>query len=379
VVLNPVPGGLWLQYGNKEARELVAFADELAQTVSRPGIAFGPLNGSHTLLNPLYQAARSVSDAILDPHGQLIDLKHTKRSRDHFPWLAEDPRPATQQQWEQWMQAALDHQLSPALIGNAGTPSFVVTASPLLVAARGPLELNPVLDAAVAVRSRVPAGTDCWLGVTVDRSYLRETVHLTRLLNTMLQTGSDGFVFRAQHTWLAPVMDMAYLSGLREVVEACAANNIRIFLPYSGWLGWLAMGWGAWGYTAGMAAGSWVDKLPGPMTRPQQPPLPYFEPQLLRSLPWRVHQRLTGESSYQPCPCPDCVQMGTTHDLMAAKRHQLRHAAQETATLTAVPAGQRRQLVAQRLGNAIAFANNLSAPMAARVDTTHLDRWRSLV
>lgn len=322
-------GGFWLEYGNREASELVALADELAQTPSsRPGICFGPLNGP-TTLEPLYRLARISGEAILEPHGYLLDRDHTARSRNHFPWLAQTPRPATRAQWERWIQDAVDHQFSAGLRGNVGVPSFAVTASPRMEAARGALELNAVLDAAGAVRAQVPAGTDCWLGVTVDRAYLREPHHLIRLLNAMVQTGADGFVFRCQHTQLSPVDDPLYLAGLREVVEACAANDIRIFLPSSGWLGWLAMGWGAWGFSAGMAAGSWVDRLPTPMTPPQQRPLPYFEPQLLRNVPWRIHQQVVNESGYEPCPCAECLKMGTSHDLPLAKRHQLRHAFEE--------------------------------------------------
>lgn len=379
MALAPVRSGFWLEYGNREAPELVAFADDLAQTpAGRPGVCFGPLNGP-TTLEPLYRRARASGDAIVEPNGYLLDRDHTARSRNHFPWLAQTPRPATRAQWEQWMQAALDYQLSGRLQGNAGPPSFVVTASPLMDASRGAQELNTVLDAAVAVRSRVPSGTDCWLGVTVDRTYLCEQQHLIRLLNAMVQTGADGFVFRSQHTQLPPVDDPLYLAGLREVVEACAANNIRVFLPSSGWLGWLAMGWGAWGFSGGMAAGSWVDRVPTPMTPPQQRPLPYFEAQLLRNVPWRLHQQVMNESGYQPCTCSYCTQMGAAHDLPLAKRHQLRHASDETATLTAVSIAQRRQLVANRLDAAIAFRDSLSAPVAARVETRHLDRWRGLV
>lgn len=173
--------------------------------------------------------------------------------------------------------------------------------------------------------------------------------------------------------------DPLYLAGLREVVEACAVNSIRIFLPSSGWLGWLAMGWGAWGFSGGMAAGSWVDRLPTPMTPPQQRPLPYFEPQLLRNVPWRIHQQLMNESGYQPCACPDCAQMGASHDLPLAKRHQIRHASEEAAALTAVSVADRRRLVANRLDTAIAFRDGLSALLTTRIETRHLDRWRGLV
>lgn len=370
----------WLEYGSREAQQLVDFADELAATpAGRPGICFGPLSIPRTL-ESLYREARVGGEAIVDPHGYLLDRPTpTKRARDHFPWLAQTPRPETQQQWEQWMQQGVDHQLSTRLHGDAGPPSFVITPSPMMDAAAGPDDLNTVLDAATAVRGRV-SDHDCWLGVTVDRTYLREPRHLTRLMNAVIQTGADGVVFRAPHSWLAPVDDRLYLDGLREVVETCAANGIRIFLPSSGWLGWLAMGWGAWGFSGGMAASSWFDRIPGPMTARQEPSAPYFEPQLLRLVQWRIHEQLVNEAGYQPCNCADCVQMGGSHDLMLAKRHQIRHASQETAALTAVPVAQRRQLIAARLDAAIAFRDGLSRIAASRIPPTiHLDRWRAFL
>ena len=73
MAVNPVSGGFWLEYGNREAPQLVAFASELAQTpAGRPGVAFGPLNGPSTL-DRLFEQARLAGDAILDPHGYLLD------------------------------------------------------------------------------------------------------------------------------------------------------------------------------------------------------------------------------------------------------------------------------------------------------------------
>lgn len=374
-----VRAGFWLQHAANEARQLVALADELAQApAGRPGIAFGPVNVPKTL-NELFEQARNAGDAILDPHGHALDLPPTKRAQQHFPWLAQNPRPATQTQWEQWMQDGLDHQQSAALRGSAPAPSFVVTPSPVIEAQRGRLELYPVLDAAVAVADQQPTGTDCWLGITVDRTYLRDQPHLTRLANAMLATGASGFVFRASHAELPPVSDLRYLTGLREVVQACADNGIRIYLPNSGWLGWLAMAWGAWGFSGGMAAGTWVDRVRTPMTRPESPTLPYFEPQLMRSVPWRVHEQLVNEPAYQPCTCADCTLMGTSHDLALAKRHQLRHAHNEGAALAAMPAAQRRVSVANRLDAAIAFRDSLTLPVQGRVGGEFLERWRALV
>lgn len=357
----------------------MALATDLAQTpAGRPGVAFGPVNAA-SVVNGLFQQARQAGDAIFDPHGLFIDRPHTTRSRNHFPWLAQTPRPATQAQWERWMQDALDHQHSQALQGPGPPPSFFITASPILEAARGTLELYTVLDAAVAVRSRQPPGTDCWLGVTVDLAYMREEPHLTRLADALLAAANDGVVFRAEHTRLAPCDDPRYLNGFREIVEALAGNGIRVYLPNSGWLGWLATGWGAWGFSGGMAASTWVDRKPSPMNRPDDPANPYFEPQLMRTVRWRVHEELVNQASYQPCLCPDCAQMGTTYDSALAKRHQLRLANQESAALTTSPANQRRARVRARLDQAITFRDGLPDSVKARAGGAFLDRWRQLV
>lgn len=120
MAVSPVAGGFWLQYGNREAADLVAFADDLARTsAGRTGVCFGPLNGP-TTLEPLYRQARAAGEAIVDPHGYLLDLDHTARSRKNFPWLAQTPRPATQGEWERWMQHSLQHQMSARLRGNVG-------------------------------------------------------------------------------------------------------------------------------------------------------------------------------------------------------------------------------------------------------------------
>jgi hypothetical protein len=162
-------------------------------------------------------------------------------------------------------------------------------------------------------------------------------------------------------------------------VEACSINGIRIYLPNSGWLGWLAMGWGGWGFSAGMAGTSWVDRIPTPMTKPEIPSLPYFERQLMRAVPWRVHEQLVHEAGYQQCGCADCKAMGGEHDLLAAKRHQLRYANASAASMAPLGASERRALAATQLDGALQFAETLSAPVAARVDIGFLERWRELL
>jgi hypothetical protein len=175
------------------------------------------------------------------------------------------------------------------------------------------------------------------------------------------------------------VTDRAYLLGLRDLVGALADNGTRVFLPQTGWLGWLAMAWGAWGFSGGMAAGTWGDREPGPVTRPDEPSEPYFEPQLLRGVRWRVHEELVREAGYQPCDCAECAGMGGRFDLRRAKRHQLRHAHEEGSRLTPADARVRAGAVAARLDQAIAFRDDLRRALRGRVSAEFLDRWRDFV
>jgi hypothetical protein len=78
-------GGFWLQHASNEARQLIAFADEFAELGhGQPGVSFGPVNVAGTL-NALFESARLKGDAILDPHGHLVDRAPTGRARQHFP------------------------------------------------------------------------------------------------------------------------------------------------------------------------------------------------------------------------------------------------------------------------------------------------------
>lgn len=371
--------GFWFQHSRNNTKEQVALLGDLAKTpAGRPGMSFGPLNAPNTL-NPLFAQVRAAGDAILDPHGLLLDRDHTDNRRKHFPWLTQDPRPKSQSEWEAWMHAALDHQNSAALCGTGPPPSFVVTPSPMIQVAQGIGELYAVTDAAAAVRSRQPSD-DCWLGITVERDYLRTEPHLTRLANAVVSNGATGVVLRAEHAETPPVTDSVYLEGLREIVQALVGADLRVFLPYSGWLGWLAMGWGAWGFSSGMPGTSWGDRKPSAITMPDEPPEYYFEPQLLRPVRWRVHDDLKIEAGYQACSCDDCQAMALRgYNATLAARHQVRWANYEADSLTGVQASVRRRRVESRLGQAIAFRDSLPRVLRERVAAAFLDRWSRLV
>lgn len=372
--------GFWLQLGSTKGADLVAYSDALAvQPGGRPGTVLAPVNVPVTL-NPLFEAARLKGDAFLDPIGHCIDREPLKRAEDHFPWLAKTPRPKSQTAWEDWMKESLDHQLSTTLRGAAPAPSIVVTPSPIISAANGQEELYAVIDAAASVRAEYePADSPIWLGLAVDRTYVREDPHRTRLGNAIVAADVEGLVFRAFHSELPPVKDRRYLEGLSEITYAAYAGGIELMLPHGGWLGWLAMTWGAWGFSGGLAGASWGDREPGPMTSPDEPSNPYFEPQLLKTVKWRVHEDLKSVQGYETCSCPECEAMGTTYDADAAKRHQIWWANEEAARLVGLSRDRRVTMVSGRLNAAIAFRDSLSAGLQDRAQAGFLDTWRGLI
>jgi hypothetical protein len=335
-----------------------------------------PVNARATL-NPLFQQARAKGDAIVDPNGHFLDRAHTARSKRHFPWLAQQPRPSETNVWEAWMEEAINHQLAIDLCGAGPTPSFTITPSPIMTADAGAAELYVILDAASDVRAR--RNSEPWLGICVDRAYLRSNPHRTRLCNAVVSTSASGVVFRAFHNQLPPVTDRAYLEGLRELSFAASAGDVKLLLPNAGWLGWLAMAWGSWGFSGGLAAASWGDREPGPMNSPDEPSNPYFEPQLMRTVRWRNHLELVNSEGYEPCSCPECRIMGmNTYDASRAKRHQMWWANEEGAGLVPLSLGQRRTAVRARLEDAANFREGLPVSLQERVGAGFLDTWLSL-
>ena len=368
-------GGFWLQHSSQGAKEAVDYASALAASdAGRPGVSFGPVNAPSTL-SKLFQRARADGDAILDAQGHLLDRDHKPRMRERFPWLTQEPRPVTQSEWEAWMLESLKHQRSVELCGDGQTPSFLMTPSPILSPAGGAPELHAVLDAAQAIRATIPADRECWMSVTVERDYLMNTRHLTALLNAVLAVKPQGVVVRAPQTELVPVTIAGYLTGLREVVQTLASNRIDVFLPSTGWLGWMAMGWGAWGFSSGLANTTWVDRAPGFARTPAIPPNYYFESQLLRPVRWALHEELAGRGDHDPCTCPECEDMGDQWDAALAKRHQIRMANTAAARLTALPASDRRAVVQTRIARAVDYRDGLPKIVADRADVRFLDVW----
>lgn len=371
--------GFWLQYTFQGADELVALADVLGRGNSRPGIVFTP-TGAPERLARLYNHARRRGEAFLDPSGFLLDRPPSAQRRTNYPWLEQAyGRPVDVAGWTRWMERSLEHQLSDDLCSGAARPSILVTPCPLLRAAAGTEELYAVVDAAVAASTAVGRGRECWIGIVVDRDFLRQEDHLTKLADALVNSSPPGVVFRCFQPELAPLTDRRVLEGFREVVEGCVGAGIGVSLPNSGWLGWLAMAWGATGFSGGLSKSSWFDRMPGPMANVLRRDT-IFERQLLRHVPWPLHRLLTEIRGYDRCTCSSCAAMAVgAFDATLAKTHQIRAAHAYGRALRQQNVVARRRRLRFQIEAAIDFRNGLPLPLRARADAGFLDTWLSLL
>jgi len=373
-----IENGFWLQYASQNADDLVDLADDLADNGYRPGIVFAPV-GNPARLCQLYGRMRAEGEAFLDPSGFLLDRDGRQQRATNYPWL--DPtygRPDDLDAWTEWMEQSLQHQLSRGFRGGADEPSILVTPSPQLLASSGTAELYTIVDAASAARDSTEGTRECWLGIAVDRDYLRNNARLTELADTVVTAGFPGVVFRCFQSELSPISDRRLLEGLRELVEGCTGADVPIFLPNAGWVGWLAGAWGAHGHSGGLSKGSWFDRMPTPMRNPGRRDS-IFEPQLLRHVHWTLHEQLFNEDGYEECSCDSCVTMDGDFDAVEAKIHQIRVAHARSNELRPLNVIGRRRAIRARIDAAVDFRDDLPRTLQDRADARFLDTWLSLV
>ncbi len=373
-----IKSGFWLQYASQKGDDLVDLVDDLAADGYRPGVVFAPV-GAPARLARLYGEARADGEAFLDPSGFLLDGESRPQRANNFPWLDRSyGRPDDLVGWTRWMETSLEHQLSDDFLDGADEPTILVTPSPQLTASTGTDELYTVIDAATAARASIAGGRECWLGIAVDRDYLRNDARLTELADAVVTAGFPGVIFRCFQAELTPITDHRLLDGLRELVEGCAGGDVEIFLPSAGWMGWLATAWGAAGYSGGLPKSSWIDRMPTPMRYTGRRES-IFERQLLRHVPVVVHEQLMDDDGYDECPCDSCAAMDGDYDAEEAKLHQIRVAHAWSGDLRPLNSIGRRRAIRSRINEAIDFRDNLPRALQTRAKAGFLDTWLALV
>lgn len=281
--------------------------------------------------------------------------------------------PSTHTEWDQTVDEAM---VAQQLLSAAG----LIVPSRLLTQADWPDGLQAVLDAARRAAGRHPTA-DMLVNVIVEECWILDP----RLRRTLLNQFTDlpENIGAAVHIhWAAPdVPDRgSSLDALRVVVSALAGDGRRVLLVETGRLGWLAIAWGAWGFTAGLSGASWtrntavVRRARGqPATRIAR----IFDPNLLQHVRQATHARLLGQGGYQPCRCGFCQRQagssGWSHDLSG--QHALYALSRLTEQVAAPTLPQRHARVRAIVQNAINFEAGLSFRLTGDSRPLHLPEW----
>jgi hypothetical protein len=281
--------------------------------------------------------------------------------------------PSTDAEWDQTVDEAIAAQQQ---LGTAG----LIIPSRLLTPADWPDGLQAAFDAARRSAARHPT-EDLLANVIVDERWILDHRLRRTLLNQFTDLPED--IGAAVHIhWSAPdVPDKAAsLEALRVMVAALAGDGRRVLLVESGRLGWLAIAWGAWGFTAGLSGASWarntavVRRAKGqPATRIAR----IFDPNLLQHVRQTTHARLLGESGYQPCQCGFCQRQagskGWSYDLSG--QHALYTLSGLTDRVVAPTLPQRHARVRAIVQSAISFEAGLSFRLTGDSRPLHLPEW----
>ena len=213
----------------------------------------------------------------------------------------------------------------------------------------------------------------------VGSEFTRTEEGVTRLANTIIGLQpSSGIASVLSNICFHRLKTARYLEGLREIVRACALNDIAVLLPNSGWVGWLAMGWGAYAYSGGATQSSWYDRVPTPMNPPPRVDRIHDAPLMTRR-EFDLGPSLEAVDGYEPCNCISCEEMGGAFDARLAWIHQLRAARSESLAVEGLQQlDERRLRIRNRLVEADQLWRSLPTYLRQSIPGDHLGMWQGL-
>lgn len=324
----------------------------------------------------------SASYVLADPETRQVVLPFNKRGRgraDHA-YLREDaPRANRSRYVNQVLRSQINHGAATLI-----TPSLIHGINP------GDIDIDATVDfAKTAAADPVSTGHELIMGMealhtvfanNAARNYMvNAIVDLDEELPVWLRMTSPAPQGRAQ------IPHESSLKGLRAVVEALAANDRPVLLPYSGMCGWLMMGFGALAFGAGVPASLERTVIPSPAGGGGgNPPLHwYFTPQLLGFVRAEEMPSISAVSGFTPCPCPFCggglPAAGAAFDTEAAAKHYMWWCVGLTDSLRF--AADRADHVRDTLDDALMFwdaVQKAGVLLDSRSEPTHLDTWRRI-
>lgn len=296
------------------------------------------------------------------------------------PWVQRSA-PATKNQWDATVQESLAKQRAMAL-------DAVVVPSIELEAGHYPKGLETQVDAIRRAWATRPDDDPPWFAeVCLHDDWIINEVACRLVLNLLTDLPDQiGVALRIRFKRQEAAFNADPLSRLRLVVRALADDGRMVLVVQGGVIGWLAIAWGAWGFTAGTSQGSWFYNRTVFARRSDQPAPPrverYFERQLLHPVLSSDHTLLKGGAGYVQCECGFCQQLESgAWDHNVASQHALYSLAGLTEAASASDRAARRDAVRATIEAAQSHWANWEgiAGLSNRSQPTGLSVWRGLV
>jgi hypothetical protein len=299
-------------------------------------------------------------------------------TQGHWRYLTEvQPAAGTQS----WIETVLDEQrqVGATVLLTPGTWSNPAEPGPSLAIIR---------QHAAWAGAALGNGEHLAVNITLPASWLTTTRLRDQLLNEIVDMDETVFYMRVRWPLLSQpygqLLSSEILDGYAELANVFEENDKCLLLPNSGLTGWIALAWGAHGFSTGIGAGerAFADTR---VIRIRQTPRPApthrtFAETILHITDVTTATRLAALPDASPCRCRFCRIQASRPvgqwDKALAGAHYLRKIGDLTATLATN--GRGRRVAARRLvRDANAFAENArnTVPLSDANDPRHLPLW----
>lgn len=280
-----------------------------------------------------------------------------------------------------WVRRVLDSQRSAGatLLLTPGVWADPASPGPALSTTRAHADW---------ARSDISQGEELGVSITLTAPWLTTVGLRDRLLNEILDMDEDVFYLRARWPLLphpyGQLLDESLLDAYAEVSNVLDENDKVLLLPNTGLTGWLALSWGAHGFSTGIGTGerAFADTrvIRIPANRPRPIPTPrYFTNAILHVTDFSTARLLDALPNARPCRCTFCRRMSRRgYDKALSGAHYLRRVADATAAIAVGDGGRRlsaRRIVRQARAFAAAAASHV--PLVDSNDPRHLGAWAS--
>jgi hypothetical protein len=324
-------------------------------------------------------AARScapLAPLLADPGGHRPG-RLTINGIDTASWIGR-PAPSTPAEWDQTASEATSAQRA------LGVDAIIIPTVEL-ESTGWPNGLQGAVDAArrSVLRDRRTGDPEWMVRLCLRDDWILDPTRRRTLLNQVTDLPDDlGVALHVRWARRDIIARDDHLDAVAQTVAALARDDRKVMLCEAGLIGWLAIAWGAWGFTAGTSQSSWHDSTQRMGRQPGVPAPPpveyYFEPALLTRLRRLAHQQICGRSGYAVCACAFCQQLqpdaGGAWSALLSMQHALYSLQALTERANAPTPTDRRTRVREAVVAAQAQAGHLgmTVPAHLAVWLTHL-------